>query len=178
MANKNKKIIDVDFTSSLNGNESFFINQDNAIKQINKNNIYLSHDHKAESIKPTCIELSPSSNSNHGGYIDFHYNGSSADYTSRIIEAGNGNVTLNGNKILTKGDVVDIYNLTLSFVNGVATYENSAIKYASVVLVQRRGNIANANLSFCTTTHDGVVTITTDSSVNGSIAVNMIITYL
>jgi len=32
------------------------------------------------------IELSPSSNAGHGGYIDFHYNGSTADYTTRLIE--------------------------------------------------------------------------------------------
>lgn len=35
----NKRITDVDVVSSLNSNESFFINQNNAIKQINKNNI-------------------------------------------------------------------------------------------------------------------------------------------
>lgn len=33
------------------------------------------------------LELNPwSSTANHGGYIDFHYNQSTADYTSRIIE--------------------------------------------------------------------------------------------
>ena len=32
------------------------------------------------------IELSPDNNPNHGGYIDFHYNGDTGDYTSRIIE--------------------------------------------------------------------------------------------
>ena len=35
----NKRITDVDFVDSLNSDESFFINQNNAIKQINKNNI-------------------------------------------------------------------------------------------------------------------------------------------
>ena len=44
-----------------------------------------------------CIELAPTSQSaGHGGFIDFHYNGSSSDYTSRIIEAESGNVTING----------------------------------------------------------------------------------
>lgn len=35
----NKRITDVDFLSSLNGDESFFVNQNNSIKQINKANI-------------------------------------------------------------------------------------------------------------------------------------------
>lgn len=35
----NKRITDVDFVDSLNSNESFFINQNNAIKQINKGNV-------------------------------------------------------------------------------------------------------------------------------------------
>lgn len=34
-----KRITDVDFVDLLNSNESFFINQNNSIKQINKNNI-------------------------------------------------------------------------------------------------------------------------------------------
>lgn len=32
------------------------------------------------------VELRPPQGANHGGYIDFHYNGSTADYTSRLIE--------------------------------------------------------------------------------------------
>ena len=35
----NKRITDVDFVDSLNSNESFFINQNNSIKQINKSNV-------------------------------------------------------------------------------------------------------------------------------------------
>lgn len=34
-----KRITDVDFLDSLNGNESFFVNQNNSLKQINKNDI-------------------------------------------------------------------------------------------------------------------------------------------
>lgn len=33
---------------------------------------------------------------NNGGYIDFHYNGSTADYTSRIIEDASGQLTVTG----------------------------------------------------------------------------------
>lgn len=35
-----------------------------------------------------------SSSAGHGGYIDFHYNGNTADYTSRIIEDASGQLTL------------------------------------------------------------------------------------
>lgn len=34
-----KRITDVDFVDSLDNNESFFVNQNNTLKQINKNNI-------------------------------------------------------------------------------------------------------------------------------------------
>lgn len=34
------------------------------------------------------IEISPPTTAGHGGYIDFHYNGSTEDYTSRIIADG------------------------------------------------------------------------------------------
>ena len=45
------------------------------------------------------IELHPGANVGHGGFIDFHYNNSSADYTSRIWESVNGKlafITPNG----------------------------------------------------------------------------------
>lgn len=32
-----------------------------------------------------------------GGYIDFHFNGDTSDYTSRIIESQSGNLTVHGN---------------------------------------------------------------------------------
>ncbi len=42
------------------------------------------------------IELIPPANVNHGGHIDFHFNGNPADYTSRIIEVGNGVLYIQG----------------------------------------------------------------------------------
>lgn len=38
------------------------------------------------------IELVPDSNTSTGGFLDFHFAGSSSDYTSRIIEDGSGQV--------------------------------------------------------------------------------------
>ena len=54
-------------------------------------------------VATNCVELDPPSGSNHGGYIDFHFNSSSADYTSRIIETSSGTVTLYGNFYATGG---------------------------------------------------------------------------
>lgn len=49
------------------------------------------HDHSKVGIYPSAIELAPASTSaGNGGYIDFHYNASSDDYTSRIIETNSG----------------------------------------------------------------------------------------
>lgn len=54
----------------------------------------------------TFIELSGnSSNSGHGGFIDFHYNGSTSDYTSRIIEDASGRLALNYCIYVTSGNV-------------------------------------------------------------------------
>lgn len=47
--------------------------------------------------QPASIEMYPSSSANHGGFIDFHYNGSTADYTSRIIERSSGTLEVPGN---------------------------------------------------------------------------------
>lgn len=40
------------------------------------------------------IEIGKDMTNNTGGYIDFHYNGSASDYTSRIIEKANGKLTV------------------------------------------------------------------------------------
>jgi len=53
-----------------------------------------------------CIEFSPSTTTSYnGGYLDFHYNQSTADYTSRIIESASGTLSIN-NVTITTGKVV------------------------------------------------------------------------
>ena len=47
-------------------------------------------------LQPPAIELSPPGGTTNGGLIDFHYGGSSVDYTSRIIENVSGNIQING----------------------------------------------------------------------------------
>ena len=51
--------------------------------------------------EPPSIELKPPVGSGFGGYIDFHFNGSSADYTTRLIEDASGQLTLLGSLILS-----------------------------------------------------------------------------
>lgn len=48
------------------------------------------HSHPYLAVRPAFIEMQPSSNAENGGFIDFHYNNSSADYTARIIENSQG----------------------------------------------------------------------------------------
>lgn len=45
------------------------------------------HTHAGHSIHPTSIELNPGTSADYGGYIDFHYKGSTEDYTVRLIES-------------------------------------------------------------------------------------------
>lgn len=53
-----------------------------------------SHIHTGQSINPASLEINPGTSAGHGGYIDFHYAGSSADYTSRIIESASGKINI------------------------------------------------------------------------------------
>lgn len=55
-------------------------------------------------VSPASIELRPgSSSAGNGGFIDFHYNGSTADYTSRIIESANGKLEFKTTQMLFNG---------------------------------------------------------------------------
>ena len=49
--------------------------------------------------------LNISSSANHGGFIDFHFNGSTKDYTSRIIEDASGQLTLKADTVNVTGDI-------------------------------------------------------------------------
>ena len=55
------------------------------------------------------IEFSQiAANAGHGGYIDFHYNGSTADYTSRIIEMASGKLNINSTLYAIAGGNVGV----------------------------------------------------------------------
>ena len=59
------------------------------------------------------VEFVTTSGANHGGYIDFHFNGSTSDFTSRIIEGSSGALQINA----TNGVTVNSKNIVRS-VNG------------------------------------------------------------
>lgn len=56
---------------------------------------------------PSQIELITPINSSHGGYIDFHFNGSTADFTSRIIEDSKGILNLNYGYSVKIGNILN-----------------------------------------------------------------------
>ena len=99
-----------------------------------------SHNHSGQSISPAAIELFPGAAAGNGGYIDFHYNDDSADYTSRLIEIPKGTVRYNNYGLLSTAHVAAIYNLHAEFTNGIFEYSNSAIKATSVCFAQFRGS--------------------------------------
>ena len=56
-----------------------------------------SHNHNYLVSRPNCIEFLPTGTSKHGGFLDFHYKRSTADYTSRIIEDASGKISVIAN---------------------------------------------------------------------------------
>lgn len=105
----------------------------------------VDHNHYGRVIQPTSIELSPGASAGHGGYIDFHYNNDSADYTSRIIEAPSGYVTLNGMGIMTRANIAAAYNVSAQFTNGIFEYSNSLIKAGTICFAQFRGGLVTSS---------------------------------
>jgi len=57
--------------------------------------------------KPSFIEFNPTDTMGHGGYLDFHYNGSTEDWTTRIIEEKSGQLRIMADKLRLSG-VLDI----------------------------------------------------------------------
>lgn len=76
------------------------------------------------------------STAGNGGYIDFHFNGNTADYTSRIIESSSGqlnliaanNVLLNGNAIATVNNLPGIASATNDGLISTGTQTIAGIK--------------------------------------------------
>lgn len=103
------------------------------------------HSHAGKTINPAVIELFPGTTAGHGGYIDFHYNNNAADYTSRIIEAPSGYVTLNGMGIMTRANIAAVYNVSAQFNNGIFEYSNSVIKAGTICFAQFRGGLVTSS---------------------------------
>lgn len=103
------------------------------------------HDHMGQTINPAGIELFPGTTAGHGGYIDFHYKNSNADFTSRIIEVPSGYVTLNGMGIMTRANIAAAYNVQAQFTNGIFEYSNSVIKAGTICFAQFRGGLVSSS---------------------------------
>ena len=99
-----------------------------------------NHDHYGRVIQPTSIELFPGTSAGHGGYIDFHYNSDSADYTSRIYEPSKGMLVYNGHRLLTTAHIITFWNQNVTFTNGVAEFVNSNILANMPCFVQYRAS--------------------------------------
>lgn len=68
-----------------------------------------------------CIELTGNTEYHNGGYIDFHFDGSTDDYTSRIIEDANGRLYIDSNinivKQLSVGGIITGPTTSCSWIN-------------------------------------------------------------
>ena len=54
-----------------------------------------NHNHSGATVSPACIEFTPSTSANNGGFIDFHWNGDTSNsYTSRISESASGTISM------------------------------------------------------------------------------------
>lgn len=62
------------------------------------------------------VELGRSA-SGHGGYLDFHFNGSTDDFTSRIIESANGVLELNTGKYVKLGAISNPTDVLITLLN-------------------------------------------------------------
>ena len=96
------------------------------------------HTHLGDAISPKAIELFPGASAGNGGYIDFHYNDDSTDYTSRLIEIPKGVVRYNNYELVSTAKIIAVWNAAVTFTNGIAEYSNSAIKANCVCFVQFR----------------------------------------
>lgn len=129
-------------------------------------------------IMPTIIELFPGKSAEHGGYIDFHYNNSAEDYTSRIMEIPKGSIKYNNHGILSTVNIIALRNVNLTFENGIATYKNTDVKMSSVTFVQwRAGAVSTLTDSVLSTTaNNGSITIVAKTGFTGGpLPVNILI---
>lgn len=86
---------------------------------------------------PGSIELFPGSSAGHGGFIDFHYNNSSSDYTARLIN-WNGKLQVDG-ATFNVGGKVELWtdgeggNIRITSPNGslwsIDALENSKLRF-------------------------------------------------
>ena len=136
-----------------------------------------SHNHSGQAISPAAIELFPGASAGHGGYIDFHYNNDSADYTSRLLEIPKGILKYNNEGLLNTAHVIALRNVNIHFENGYYEYENSNITASSVTFAQWRAGAVSTLVDsvLATTPQDGKMIIVAKNGMTGTLPVNILI---
>ena len=138
-----------------------------------------SHTHSGQAISPAAIELFPGASAGNGGYIDFHYNGDSADYTSRLIEIPKGVVRYNNYALVSTANITAVWNVDVTFTNGIAEYSNSAIKANCVCFAQfRAGTVGSSFQDTALSVHNptnGKLTIVAKNGATFSTHLNILI---
>ena len=108
------------------------------------------------------IELRPSSSTTSGGHLDFHYAGSSSDYTSRIIEDASGQLRASCSRFMVPNSVTVGSAISTA---GISKSSTGYIKLGNGIIIQW-GRFANASY-----TQTGTVTFPTPfSNTNYSLA--------
>lgn len=138
-----------------------------------------SHDHSGRVIQPTSLELFPGASAGNGGYIDFHYNNDSADYTSRLIEIPKGVLKYNDHGLLSTAHITAVWNVNVTFTNGIAEYVNDAIKANRPCFVQfRAGTVGSTFQDTALAVHNptnGKLTIVAKNGATFSTHLNIVI---
>mgnify|MGYP004472287855 CR=1 FL=1 len=136
-----------------------------------------SHNHSGQSLSPVAIEMFPGASAGHGGYIDFHYNNDSADYTSRLLEIPKGILKYNNKGLLNTAHVIALRNVNIPFENGYYEYANSNITASSVTFAQWRAGAVSTLVDsvLSTTPQDGKMIIVAKNGMTGTLPVNILI---
>ena len=138
-----------------------------------------SHTHSGQAISPAAIELFPGESAGNGGYIDFHYNNDPADYTSRLIEIPKGVLKYNNHDLLSTAHITAVWNVNVTFTNGIAEYINDAIKANRPCFVQfRAGTVGSTFQDTALAVHNptnGKLTIVAKNGATFSTHLNILI---
>lgn len=117
------------------------------------------------------IELNTNGSlSGYGGFIDFHYNGSSADYTSRIIEDASGRLRLMADNGVRIGDCVLLWDSTAGALK-VQRYDGTAAGFYATGFVSALGAQTGSSGSIAALTITESITFH-DNSDGGEITTN------
>ena len=122
----------------------------------------------------TFIEFSEiAANAGYGGYIDFHFNGSSSDYTSRIIEDVSGRIQFVASNGIRVGDGVLVWDSTNGALK-VQRADGTAANFYTTGAVSALGaNSGSAGSIANLTITDTLTFINNSENESGSITINV-----